>query len=63
MFFCVFFVVFINFFNFGKISTTLITVSIMGFIWGKKSLKSVVFLIRFWYTKINSRRHEHKQED
>lgn len=61
-FFCVFFVIFINYFNFGNFSFVLLLTNVLGFLWGEKNTKTVVFFLKFWYTKIKLRKqHEHKK--
>lgn len=57
--FGVIFAILINFYNFGIFSIVLLSSSISGFIWSYKSTKNlVVFLQKFWYTKVNERKHK-----
>ncbi len=54
MFFSIFFIILINFFNFGKFSLTLLLAFILGFETSKRLLlKTVVFLQNKWYNVVN----------
>ena len=58
--FAIIFIFFINFFNFGKISISLLLGTILGYVWfDKLATNSVVFLQNKWY---NTVKHKDKKK-
>lgn len=61
--FSIIFIFFINFFNFGKISLSLIFASIFGFWWMNKLLNNLVVFLSFkWYNVVKLKK-ENKQQN
>ena len=58
--FAIIFIFFINFFNFGKMSISLLLGTILGYVWfDKLATNSVVFLQNKWY---NTVKHKDKKK-
>ncbi len=61
--FSIFFVIFINVFNFGEFSISLLIASTLGFIWFNFTTKKlVVFLSSLWYTKLTKGKLKHARK-
>ena len=61
MFFSVFFVIFLNLFNYGIFSLTLLLFYILGFYWIVRATnKTVVIFENKWYNTIKNLKHSNK---